>query len=160
MPAPRPSITAITAAKDGSPSGVARAAIRIWPTMTPISAPISVAAIAASERKRTVSRMIAMPTPISSPTGASCSEARSIRTPRALTSTARLGRLGRFEQRLAVRLLEVPGLPFVADVDGGERPSSDTTPPSANGSADLDDAVEALDLLERSPRSPPGARRR
>ena len=80
-------MTAMTAAKDGRPSGLASAAIRIWPTMTPIRAPISVAAIAASERNRIVSRMIAMPTPISSPTGASCSEARSIRTPRALTST-------------------------------------------------------------------------
>ena len=77
----------MTAANDGRPSGLASAAIRIWPTMTPIRAPISVAAIAASERNRTVSRMIAMPTPISSPTGASCSEARSISTPRALTST-------------------------------------------------------------------------
>ena len=55
--------------------------------MTPIRAPTSVAAIAASERNSSVSRMIAMPTPISSPTGASCSEARSIRTPRAATST-------------------------------------------------------------------------
>ena len=87
MPAPRPSITAITVANAGRPSGWASAASRIWPTMTPISAPISVAAIAASERKRSVSRMIAMATPISSPTGASCSEARSIRMPRAATST-------------------------------------------------------------------------
>ena len=80
-------MTAITAANDGRPSGLASATSRIWPTMTPISAPISVAAIAASERNSSVSRMIAMPTPISSPTGASCSDARSIRTPRALTST-------------------------------------------------------------------------
>ena len=55
--------------------------------MTPISAPNSVAAIATSERNSSVSRMIAIATPTSSPTGASCSEAKSIRMPRAATST-------------------------------------------------------------------------
>ena len=87
MPAPSPSITAITVANCGSPSGSASAASRIWPAITPSSAPTIVAAIAAPERKRMVSRTIATATPISSPTGASCSEARSIRTPRAATST-------------------------------------------------------------------------
>ena len=80
-------MTAITAANCGRPSGLASAASRICPTITPSSAPTSVAAIAASERNSSVSRMIATPTPISSPTGASCSEARSIRMPRADTST-------------------------------------------------------------------------
>ena len=80
-------MTAITAANCGRASGLARATSRIWPTITPSSAPTSVAAIAASERNSSVSRMIATPTPISSPIGASCSEARSIRMPRADTST-------------------------------------------------------------------------
>ena len=87
MPAPRPSIIAITDAKAGRPSGAASATSRIWPTATPISAPISVAAIAASERNRTVSRMRAMKTPTSSPIGASCSEPMSISMPRAAKST-------------------------------------------------------------------------
>ena len=80
-------MTAITVANDGRPSGCASAASRICPTMTPISAPASVAAMAASERNRSVSSRIAIATPISSPTGASCSDARSIRIPRAATST-------------------------------------------------------------------------
>ena len=80
-------MTAITLANSGRPSGLASAASSIWPTITPISAPISVAAIAASDRNSTVSRISAMPTPTSSPTGASCSDARSIRMPRADTST-------------------------------------------------------------------------
>ena len=87
MPAPSPSMTAMTEAKAGRSSGAASAVSRIWPTMTPISAPTSVAAIAASERKSSVSSTIAIATPMSSPTGASCSEARSIRMPRASTST-------------------------------------------------------------------------
>ena len=87
MPAPRPSITAITVANDGRASGLASAASRICPTTTPISAPASVTAIDASERNSSVSRMIAIPTPISSPTGAVCSEARSIRIPRSATVT-------------------------------------------------------------------------
>src|SRR5918997_1152185 len=70
MPAPRPSMTAMMAANCGRPSGLASAASRICPTITPSSAPISVAPIAASERNSSVSRMIATPTPISSPTGA------------------------------------------------------------------------------------------
>ena len=85
MPAPRPSITAITVAKAGRSSGAASAASRIWPTITPISAPTSVAIIATTERNSSVSRMIATPTPISSPTGASCSDARSMSMPRAST---------------------------------------------------------------------------
>ena len=87
MPAPRPSITAITVANAGRSSGAASAASRIWPTTTPISAPASVTAIAASERNSRVSRMIAIATPMSSPTGAVCSEARSIRMPRSATLT-------------------------------------------------------------------------
>ena len=78
---------AMTEANDGRPSGLASAVSRIWPTATPISAPMSVAPIAASERNSSVSSTIAMATPISSPTGASCSDARSISMPRALTWT-------------------------------------------------------------------------
>ena len=80
-------MTAITDAKAGRPSGLASTASRSWPTITPISAPISVAAIAAAEWNSSQSRMIAIPMPTSSPTGASCSDARSIRMPRAATST-------------------------------------------------------------------------
>ena len=87
MPAPRPSIIAITVANSGSPSGFASAVKRIWPTITPISAPTMVAAIAAPERNSSVSSTIAIATPISSPTGASCSEATSITMPRIETST-------------------------------------------------------------------------
>ena len=80
-------MTAMTEAKAGRSSGAASAVSRIWPTMTPISAPRMVAAIAASERKSSVSSTIAIATPMSSPTGASCSEARSMRMPRASTWT-------------------------------------------------------------------------
>ena len=45
-------MTAMTLANSGSPSGFARAASSIWPTMTPMSAPTSVTNIAASERKK------------------------------------------------------------------------------------------------------------
>ena len=49
---------------------------------------MSVAPIAAPERNSSVSSTIAMSTPMSSPTGASCSDARSISTPRASTWTS------------------------------------------------------------------------
>ena len=87
MPAPSPSIIAITLANDGRSSGAASAVSRIWPAMTPISAPTSVTAIAANERKRIVSRMKAIAMPTSSPTGNDCSDARSISTPRSSTWT-------------------------------------------------------------------------
>ena len=74
-------------AKSGSPRGWASAPSSIWPTATPISAPISVAAIAARERNSSVSSTIATPTPMSSPMGASCCDARSITWPRIATST-------------------------------------------------------------------------
>ena len=88
MPAPRPIIIASTAAKLGRPSGAETAASRIWPAATPNSAPISVAAIAHPERNSSSSNRIATATPISSPTGAVCSAARSTRTPRSSTWTA------------------------------------------------------------------------
>ena len=46
---------------------------------------MSVAPIAHPERNNTVSSTIAMSTPISSPTGASCSDARSMSMPRSST---------------------------------------------------------------------------
>ena len=85
MPAPRPSITAMVVAKSGMPIGLDTAARISWLMNTPTSAPISVTNIAASDRNRIVSRMIAMPTPISSPTGACCWEARSTLSPRRAT---------------------------------------------------------------------------
>ena len=88
MPAPRPSIIAIVAANVGRPSGADSEARRIWPAATPTSAPISVATIAAPDRKSSVSSTIAISTPNSSPIGASCSAARSIRTPRDSTWTS------------------------------------------------------------------------
>ena len=50
MPAPRPSIIAITAAKVGRPSGADNEASRSCPAATPASAPISVAIVAATKR--------------------------------------------------------------------------------------------------------------
>ena len=150
MPAPSPSITAITVAKAGRPSGWASAASRICPTMTPSSAPMTVAAMAASERKSTVSSRIAMPTPMSSPTGASCSEARSIRMPRAATSTPPSSAVSRRrEQRLAVGLLEVLRLDVVADVDRGEPPVGRDRAAVGERVGDLDHAVERAHALQR-----------
>ena len=79
-------MVAMNAANDGRPSGVDSAASSICPKNTPSSAPSSVTSIATFERNRTQSRMIAMPMPMSSPTGTSCSEPKSIITPRAETS--------------------------------------------------------------------------
>ena len=88
MPAPRPSIIAITLANAGRSSGAASAVSRIWPAITPISAPTSVTPIAAPERNSSVSRMNAIATPTSSPTGNVCSDARSMSMPRSSTFTA------------------------------------------------------------------------
>ena len=121
MPAPRPSIEAITEANAGRPSGAARATSSVWPIATPISAPTSVATIATHERNRIQSRMIAMKMPISSPTGASCSDPTSISMPRAANCTPLLlARLARGDQRLAVGLLDLARIEVVADVDGGQ----------------------------------------
>ena len=151
MPAPSPSITAITVANAGRSSGAASAASRIWPTITPISAPASVTAIAASERNSRVSRMIAIATPISSPTGAVCSEARSIRMPRSATLDAvALGGLGRLDERLAVRLLELLGLEVVADRHRGQPAVARDRPALGERVLNLLDALEVADLVERS----------
>ncbi len=87
MPAPSPIITARKAAKVGRPSGPEAMTSTICPAATPSSAPMSVAVIAAPERNSSVSRRIAKPMPTSSPTGASCSAARSGSIPRASTCT-------------------------------------------------------------------------
>ena len=157
MPAPRPSMTAIT---DGERRQAERLGERRQQDLADhrrrSARRRASRAIAASERNRSVSRMIAMPTPISSPTGASCSEARSIRMPRAATSTpSLLGGLGGGDQRLAVGLLEVGS----GRSCSGRRPRRagrprETAPPSANGSATCATPVERLDLRRARPRSP------
>ena len=78
------------------------------PPRRPISAPMSVAAIAAPERNSRVSSTIAMSTPTSSPMGASCSAARSIRIAARLDLDLGLGRLAGGDQRLAVLLVDLP----------------------------------------------------
>ena len=95
--------------------------------------------------------MIAMATPISSPTGASCSEARSIRMPRAATSTPPpLRGLGRLEQRLAVGLVEVGGIGRVAHVDRREPAVGRQRAAAGERVGDHLDAVELAHLVERA----------
>ena len=103
-------------AKSGMPIGLDTAARISWLMNTPTSAPIRVTNMAASDRNRTVSRMIAMPTPISSPTGASCWEARSTVSPRSATGQAvALGGAGGLLELLAVLGLQLGGLAVVLD---------------------------------------------
>ena len=137
-------------AKAGRSSGAASAVRRIWPTMTPISAPRMVAAIAASERKRSVRSTIAMATPMSSPTGASCSEARSMRMPRSRPGRRRRAWSPRRRRRLAVLLLEVGGIGRVADVDRGDAPSCEIWASSPNGSP-TDSTPSILPTVARAP---------
>src|ERR671910_398577 len=106
MPAPNPSITAMTEANAGRSSGAASAVSRIWPTATPSSAPISVEAIA-------------------------------------------LGAVGRGEQRLAVRLLEVGRVGRVAHVDRGEPPVAGPLRVLRERIRDGVHALERPDLAER-----------
>jgi hypothetical protein len=80
-------MTAMVVAKSGIPIGPFTACRIIWLRTTPTSAPTSVTNIAASDRNRSVSRTIAMATPTSSPTGASCCAARSATSPRDWTDT-------------------------------------------------------------------------
>ena len=104
--------------------------------------------------------MIAMPTPISSPTGASCSDARSIRTPRAATWTPPRSR-GARRRRAAPRRPPSRGRPGRSSSGRRRRRAGrpgDTAPPWANGSATSLDAVEALDLVERACDRAPWAR--
>ena len=85
-----------------------------------------------------------MATPISSPTGASCSDARSTSTPRAATVDAvALGGAGGRLERLAVVLVEVGRLGRVADVDGGEAAVLGHLPAARERVGDLGDALAA-----------------
>ena len=113
----------MTVANAGRPSGLASAASRIWPTTTPISAPASVAAIAASERNSSVSRRIAMATPIELADrclllGREVDEDAA----RGDVDAAALAGLGRLQERLAVGLVELLRLESVAHGDRGQPP--------------------------------------
>ena len=160
MPAPRPSIIAITAANVGRPSGAETAASRSWPAATPSSAPISVAAIAAPERNSSVSRTIAMSTPTSSPTGASCSDARSMRIAALLDldRRARRSRPPRSAPRRPPSRSRRVGR--VAHVDRREPPVlGDLAARLERARRELD-AVELADLRQRALDRRPRRRRR
>ena len=122
-------------AKSGIPIGPFTACRIIWLRTTPTSAPTSVTNIAASDRNRSVSRTMAMATPTSSPTGASCCAARSATSPRTWTDTpspspARAA----FSKALPSSVSMSTDWRSYCTVVNAVRPSLETAPPSASGS--------------------------
>ena len=156
MPAPRPSIAASTVVKVGNPSGADTAARRICPAATPVSAPMSVAVIAAPERNSRVSSTIAMRTPTSSPIGASCSAARSTRIPRASAWTSGSAVSPAAISASPSALVDLPLTERVAHVDGGQPAVGGHLPAGRERVRDQRDAVEGADLRERALDRGPG----
>ena len=151
MPAPRPSITAITVANDGRASGLASAASRICPTTTPISAPASVTAIDAerAEQQRQQDDRDPHADQLADRRGLLGGE---VDQDPALGDghAAALAALGRLHERIAVRLLEVLRLGAVADRDRRQAPVARQRPALGERVLDDLDALEVADLVERS----------
>jgi hypothetical protein len=99
---------------------------------------------------------MAMSTPRSSPTGASCSDARSIRTPRCSTCAAGSAVSDAGDQRLAVRPVDLRRVGGVAHVDGGQAPVAGELAAGLERARREGDAVERADPRERALDRGPG----
>ncbi len=126
-------------AKSGIPMGPFTACRIIWLRTTPTSAPMRVTNIAASDRNSRVSRTIAIATPTSSPTGASCWAARSATSPRVSTLTPSPSPAwAAFSNALPSAVSMSIDCLSNWTVVKAVRPSLDTAPPSARGSGTPD----------------------